>query len=347
MAHSSSRVWVSHLEATHERWAVVRDNLNRVRFDRSPFVPQGFEGYIEHLATQAEWSARAERRRIAQFESENSRGVGPNHPWIIPFEGKSFRDNRSAVLAMPTIWSIWYEPPPNRPEAPWPTLEEFREEGDERHTSGFGRFLPLPRVPGNETVVWKQKAFLEPYALDRVNPVLLREPTPRFLAEEEEVLAEAWTPGVQGNNTDAAVMRHSYEREAGADTETADLNEVGQSVPVEVETSEIGQETEIHFEQGLDGIDDASQGSAPHTGRSKVVSTYRPSLVFFPSSRKDNNVEISPIDRDCTADSGSVESEDDIGNIQKQPQEDTGFSLEEEAHNANWASLRELQMGSL
>jgi hypothetical protein len=41
-------------------------------------------------------------------------------------------------------------------------------EGDERVTSGYSRFPPLPRVPGNETVNWKCKAQIAAYPFDKV-----------------------------------------------------------------------------------------------------------------------------------------------------------------------------------
>ncbi|MCJ1411028.1 hypothetical protein MMC19_005116 [Ptychographa xylographoides] len=207
MAHTSSRSWVSPLEATHERWITVKDNLNRVRFDRSPFVPQAFSSYLEHLASLAEDLARDERRRLALLETEGLRTSRAHYPWIIPFQGKKFDDNRSAVLGQSSIWSLWYQTPINRPDAVWPTPDEFREEGDERHTSGFGRFLPLPRVPGNETVAWKQKAFLDAYPLDCVNPVFWREPFATFLAEEEQDAIHDLVPDLSDSGSDGLIFR--------------------------------------------------------------------------------------------------------------------------------------------
>jgi len=188
--NSNSKVWVSPREAAHDRWIAVKENLNRVRFDRSPFVPQAFAEYVELLATQAEDSANEEKRRLAELEALHTHTGPSQHPWIIPFEGKKFCDNRSPVLALPSVWSPWYEYTEVRPESPWPSPEEFKEEGDERHTSGFGRFLPVPRVKGNPTVAYKQKAFVIQNTLDFVNPVLCREPPPRFAQEEIYTIAD-------------------------------------------------------------------------------------------------------------------------------------------------------------
>lgn len=146
-------------------------NLERMNLvPRSPFVPQTFSVWLDHrvglLQEQAdeEMLVAANRRaeRKANFRAGLANGIGP------AFGGRVLSGNRGAVLSQLTIWSVWYQPPQDNPWAPWPSMEEMKEEGDERNTSGFNRFPALPRVPGNETVVWKQKATIEPYPMDRV-----------------------------------------------------------------------------------------------------------------------------------------------------------------------------------
>ncbi|MCJ1384023.1 hypothetical protein MMC17_007138 [Xylographa soralifera] len=278
-SHTNSRVWVSPLEKIQDRWLVIKDNLSRVRFDRSPFVPQDRPGYFEHLASQAEDLAKKEKKRLEQLEAQR----GGHHSWIIPFNGQSFSDNRSAVLAVPSIWSLWYEPPHRRPEAPWPTPDEFREEGDERHTSGFGRFLPLPRVPGNETVVWKQKAFLEPYDLDQVNPVLWREDTPRFLEEEEQTLAEILMTELRGGNSDGGMRREAdlfdpivsmVNPEAGDFTSTS----------ARTENSQLDHQTVSPLVQDMDGGHNPSPGPISSFRNYQTTPKYNPTLEFFPAT---------------------------------------------------------------
>ena len=81
-------------------------------------------------------------------------------------------DNRSTVLAMPSIWSPNFRESTERPDAPWPDRDELRYEGDDSAKTNVCRFLPLPRRPGNETVTWKareQLTFLSP--LDLVGPL--------------------------------------------------------------------------------------------------------------------------------------------------------------------------------
>ena len=137
---------------------------------RSPFVPKSFNQYVLFRRERVEAIARREMKKLAQR----------NHPTVYPLSqiapvkvgpamgGQRFNDGLSAVLAQPTMWSHEYEPSAAKPQAPWPTLEEMKEEGDEMATSEYGRFLGLPRVPANETVVWKQRHFLPQYPFDEV-----------------------------------------------------------------------------------------------------------------------------------------------------------------------------------
>ncbi|KAA6414509.1 MAG: hypothetical protein FRX48_01258 [Lasallia pustulata] len=171
MSHTNSRTWMSPEAAEKERWEAALVNLERMTLiPRSPFVPTNLDewvtqrlSWIEHLKEQKKSRAadlRAERRGHNKAGLVN--GIGP------AFRGKISGWNRGAVLSQTTIWSVWYQPPEDHPSAPWPSMEEMKEEGDERNTSGYKRFPALPRVPGNETVVWKQKAMIDPYPLDRV-----------------------------------------------------------------------------------------------------------------------------------------------------------------------------------
>ena len=172
MAYTNSKTWVSPQMAEHERWGIVSSNLRRMRFDRSPFVPRQFSEWIQHRAQYTAIQTEQEKRRLAHVEATCASGFEAGQCAIIPALGGSiFNDGRSAVLGQLTIWSVWAKSPEPRKLAPWPGKDELKEEGDERHTSDFTRFLPIPRVPGNETVAWKQKALVRAYYLDYVLPV--------------------------------------------------------------------------------------------------------------------------------------------------------------------------------
>ncbi|KAL8687092.1 MAG: hypothetical protein Q9224_005255 [Gallowayella concinna] len=95
---------------------------------------------------------------------------------------------------METIWCPWDEATENHPQAPWPAKEEMREEGDERHTSQFGRFLALPRNPGNETVTYKQRSVVRQHHLDRVWDVPGLDDEGEWC--EEDVMGELVGPGL-------------------------------------------------------------------------------------------------------------------------------------------------------
>lgn len=170
MSYTSSKTWIAPKKMEQERFALVLENLTKAEFNlRSPFVPQTLGDWLEHRLGLAEDARKEEIRKLANRASQCGSGTGIKKVKIAPvFGGKKFKDNRSPVLAVKSFWSPWYEPTKEYPQAPWPEADEMKEEGDERHTSGFGRFPALPRVPGNETVVWKQRNMVTTFPFDKV-----------------------------------------------------------------------------------------------------------------------------------------------------------------------------------
>ena len=170
MSYTSSKTWVAPKMAEQEKFDITRTNLERMEFiPRSPFVPRTMDEWLAHRIAFAEDAKQDELKRLSDKQAASGPAIiGGRVRVLLPFCGKHFRDNRSAVLALKSTWTPWYEPTELYPQAPWPSLEEMKEEGDERNTSGFGRFPALPRVPGNETVVWKQKNVIVPYPFDGV-----------------------------------------------------------------------------------------------------------------------------------------------------------------------------------
>lgn len=190
MSHTNSKTWVAPKMAEQEKFALVMENLTRMEFiPRSPFVPTNLSEWLAHRVAFAEDTRREEMKKLANREATHGSGLGMGRVRIGPaFGGRQFGGNRSPVLALESTWSPWYQPTETYPQALWPSAEEMKEEGDERNTSGFGRFPALPRVPGNETVVWKQKNLITPFAFDRVweLPTLEKEK-----AIEDELAMEA------------------------------------------------------------------------------------------------------------------------------------------------------------
>ncbi len=170
ISYTSSKTWVAPKKMEQERFAATLENLTKMEFNpRSPFVPKTLGEWLEHRLGLAEDARKEEMRKLACRASQYGSGAGFKKVKVAPvFGGKEFKDNRSPVLALNSFWSPWHEPTKEHPQAQWPEADEMKEEGDERNTSGFGRFPALPRVPGNETVVWKQRNMVTTFPFDKV-----------------------------------------------------------------------------------------------------------------------------------------------------------------------------------
>ncbi|MCJ1350055.1 MAG: hypothetical protein MMC33_000036 [Icmadophila ericetorum] len=202
MSHTSSKSWVSAQQAEIIHWQSVKKNIDHMRFDRSPFVPSDLPEWLEHRSAMIQDHKKEQEEIMLQKEAlkNNSHGRRILHLIYPAFGGRDFGDGRSGVLALP---SVWVHPVEGSSCPPWPCREELKEEGDERHTSGFTRFLPIPRVPGNETVVYKQRPFLLHSTLDYVKPVarvhhsLLPEGYPHeYICHQSSVLSVRCSPEV-------------------------------------------------------------------------------------------------------------------------------------------------------
>lgn len=221
-SHTSSRTWTKPRSPEYDKWLQVEANLKRMELiPRSiTILPTDFRAWVAQrqgrLQDQREEDARqiAAREKVSitfedwaqhlqgnlrdprdearEMVEREARGRRRSRPVRIDtaFGRKRFDDGRGAVLCWPTFWSLWYRPTLSRPEALWPCREEMKEEGDERNTSGFRRFLGLPRVPGNETVVWKQKNLLYSLPFDEVWRLPTAESVAAAAALEIEAIKE-------------------------------------------------------------------------------------------------------------------------------------------------------------
>lgn len=166
-----ARIWVSPLIAEYERWQIVKHNLKSMELiPRSPFVPTTFSEWLIHRAEMNEICAKELSKKLANREAEAEATRFRERIRAALF-GEKFDDGRSGVLAQETIWAPWSRPTTDRPQASWPCYQEMKEEGDERNTSGFGRFPALPRIEANETVNYKHRNVIEATDLDRVWPL--------------------------------------------------------------------------------------------------------------------------------------------------------------------------------
>ena len=163
--HLSSNVWVNPDYFERDNWLRLQENLKKTGMFKSPFVPHTYSEYLKHRAVMMEADAREAASNIAKLKAQKE---GSQVRIAPAMGGKNFADNRGAVTSMETIWVPDGKEAQAHPQAKWPIYAEMKEEGDERHTSGFGRFLALPRVPGNDTVGHKMRSLVNPYPLDRV-----------------------------------------------------------------------------------------------------------------------------------------------------------------------------------
>lgn len=160
--------WVSEGQKEHERWMETENNLCHMELiPRSPFVPHNYEQWLEHRHGRLD-DKRQDVIRAASLKARTSKSGEKIAP---AFGGKTFEDGGGAVLNKQTIFHEPFQPNKMRPPrevADWPCREEMREEGDERNTSRFGRFLGLPRAPpdnqGNPH--WKARKRLESTDMD-------------------------------------------------------------------------------------------------------------------------------------------------------------------------------------
>ena len=163
-----SIAWKSQAFTMKQKWKSIDNNMRRMRLDRSPAVPRNIEEYAKHVAEWAKEEADTRDSQIATGYADVDMRTQLGRDRFKVFDNHVYAGGRCGVLGLKTIWALNWTPEPDHPEVRWPDSQEFKEEGDERHTSNFGRFLPLLRWPGNETVNWKQRPRLIEYDLDKV-----------------------------------------------------------------------------------------------------------------------------------------------------------------------------------
>jgi hypothetical protein len=159
------RTWVSDEIRELETYMRVRENIEQMA-PNSPCVPTSLSDWIAHrLAVKEEEYQQGLRQLAIKREGDKA---GCREPIQPIFGGKVFPDFFSAVLSQQSIWRPGEVEMPTREPAPWPDKDELDHEGSQRSQSGYSRYPPLPRVPGNATVNWKQRAPVIPFDLDAV-----------------------------------------------------------------------------------------------------------------------------------------------------------------------------------
>lgn len=141
---------------------------------KSPFVPVDMKEWLDHRVGMLEDDTRRLNRGITLSQTQKTSRCKDKIG--LRFREKVSPDFRSTVLGLPTIWRPDELENPSKVQAPWPDPSERKHEGYQRVRSGYSRFLPLPRVPGNPTVNWKQRSPVATYDLDQVGrPIVMQD----------------------------------------------------------------------------------------------------------------------------------------------------------------------------
>ncbi|EED24449.1 conserved hypothetical protein [Talaromyces stipitatus ATCC 10500] len=169
-----SLTWVSDDTRERDNFRRMRSNIGYIA-PKSPFVPADMNEWLVHRVETLEDNTGKMSRTITLRRREKASLCATD---IQPaLGGRRFGDFRSAVLAQTTIWRPDEAENPSRLQAPWPDSSERKHEGYQRVRSGYSRFPPLPRVPGNPTVNWKQRSPITAYDFDRVGQPVVPQDT--------------------------------------------------------------------------------------------------------------------------------------------------------------------------
>jgi hypothetical protein len=204
LSHSQSKTWKSSDAKERDQFSRVKNLIHHFVPD-SPFPPQNLAEWMAHRAAMQDEGKEALLKNIAikqALRSADSR---------IPFKSafgpdceNPLHDNRSTVLSLPSIWSTTYTPTLDRPDAQWPERAEMQHEGEDRAggdggKTNFGRFLPLPRQPRNETVKWEHRALMESLSMIDVTGI-----KPDTVDEEKNVMGmrHVWTQNMAMNSNE-------------------------------------------------------------------------------------------------------------------------------------------------
>ncbi|KAI9706376.1 MAG: hypothetical protein M1836_003381 [Candelina mexicana] len=191
VSHTFSVTWASEEEREHEKFVAIRNAMSRI-VPRSDIVPWKYPDWLVHRVAMLQM-----RRNIIDRKLTLAVAMAGTVKIRSAFGGRKLSLRRGSVLSLSTIWCPWSDGV-DRADAPWPGLQEMKWEGDDRARTGVSRFPPMPREPGNETVVWHQLKAIVAWEFDQVRQL------PR-LGESEVALPEDEIPQVIGNELWGAI----------------------------------------------------------------------------------------------------------------------------------------------
>ncbi|OCK79654.1 hypothetical protein K432DRAFT_405393 [Lepidopterella palustris CBS 459.81] len=165
MSHTYSLSWASPETKEAERYQVVMNAMRRL-FPKTDFNDMDMPTWLEQRQAIIQARGRQLGRSVAFREDQRERGLPPITKLM---RGREPKENRGAVLCQQTIWCLKWDMKADK--APWPSLSELKWEGDDRAKTSVGRYLPLPREPGNATVAWHHLRVLQAFDFDEVRKV--------------------------------------------------------------------------------------------------------------------------------------------------------------------------------
>lgn len=139
--HSNSRKWASPTMTQAEAFARSQKGLKHLNI-QSPFAPETLSEFINTKQRTLAMTQERLKRIIKDRE-------GFSIPILKPFNGKTFQDGCTNVLAVLSHWSDLdsWTVEMRACEAPWPHISEYKKQSEHQTVTKKGRRLPLPRNP--------------------------------------------------------------------------------------------------------------------------------------------------------------------------------------------------------
>ncbi|KAK4947632.1 hypothetical protein LTR10_013578 [Elasticomyces elasticus] len=201
-SHTASTTWKSNNVKEQEEFDRVKQRVKHIAPEQfkahakpgkgpSGIFPQNVTEWTQHKKEILALAQAEQQKNLELLKGQiSSRAKIPKHQRkiksVFGVDGKIFKDGRSPVLAMPSIWSAEYQ----QTTADWPTVAELKWNGDSRECklarTKCGRYLPPPRDPSDESLTWHDQPFLRARSLDQTGPVYTAGPRPDEVYEAND-----------------------------------------------------------------------------------------------------------------------------------------------------------------
>lgn len=293
---SKKRLAAQELEILRQNWERVAIGLMNLGLSKAYFAPQNFAEFAWHTWSSIDHAVIEKIPRLARQTAQVAlewRQRMRHQSYARQAIVTDFGTNHSTVLSKLTIWSPWYHEMPNHSVSMWPCLEEYEWEGDMRAVKSFGRFLPIPRVMGNETVAWKQRALNHTYDLDAVAHVPFDFRRKQNVPDEVEdrcedfeamaARAEIWSQDLLSTESDDRAIRAFEGRMSW------------EALTIGAESAKVQKIEHQVTAKPADQVKAAEQGKAEPTDHIKATSSLtKPSAIQTKAPLHDDKVPANP-----------------------------------------------------